>query len=277
MSTVCTFQDDGYIGDAIGLLLILGVWASYIPQHIAIIRSRSSEGVSWLMIFLGNVSTCANTINVLVMQFDAVSCCPQLRLLDCLRSMLSICQIATGWINQFVLYVLVCVYYPVHKDSRAPVEQRRALLGFGLYALLVLLGLNLVAALLVWQRGPHDTVTINYAFAVGILSTVAVAVQWTPQIVTTFRAKAAGSLSIAMMLLQTPGSFLVVIFQAFFHHANVSTWLPFFVQGVEQCVVLVMCIVFEIRIRAKKRKQDQEINSMIEEKAPLIRKSFEDY
>jgi hypothetical protein len=35
---------------------------------------------------------------------------------------------------------------------------------------------------------------------------------------------------------------------------NVSTWLNFLVSGIEQVILLVMCIVFEIRKKANKNR-----------------------
>jgi hypothetical protein len=51
----------------------------------------------------------------------------------------------------------------------------------------------------------------DYAFAFGVLSASAEFVHWTPQIWKTWKAKDPGSLSIAMLVLQAPGSFLVVV------------------------------------------------------------------
>ena len=54
-----------------------------------------------------------------------------------------------------------------------------------------------------------------FAEAMGIVALVGTVVQWSPQIVTTFRAKTAGALSIPSLLIQAPGSGLFAYFQIF--------------------------------------------------------------
>jgi hypothetical protein len=51
-----------------------------------------------------------------------------------------------------------------------------------------------------------------------------------------------------MILIQAPGNFLVVLFQIQ-AHANVSTWLPFLVSGIEQLVLLGEIIWYDYILR----------------------------
>lgn len=138
----------------LGLVLILGIQVSYIPQHLTIIKNKSSRGIryrwrpvlcgcmtscylfvescstcedgqyttittqhnplhprthttptrpshsyvhththSWLTILLGNVSTCCNTINVILLNWDTITCAPQWGFLKWNAAMLSIYQV----------------------------------------------------------------------------------------------------------------------------------------------------------------------------------------
>ena len=66
-----------------------------------------------------------------------------------------------------------------------------------------------------------------------------------------------------MLLLQAPGSFLVVFFEIQYHE-NISTWLTFFITGVQQVILLILCFYFEIKKRkALKRIMDIQENTSL--------------
>lgn len=84
----------------------------------------------------------------------------------------------------------------------------------------------------------------------GIAGTMLAAIQFLPQIYTTWKLQAVGSLSIPMMCIQTPGSFVWVgSLAGRLGVAGWSTWGIYLVTGVLQGGLLVMAIWFEIRDR----------------------------
>eukprot|EP01119_Soliformovum_irregulare_P020463 TRINITY_DN6628_c0_g1_i1.p1 TRINITY_DN6628_c0_g1~~TRINITY_DN6628_c0_g1_i1.p1 ORF type:complete len:303 (-),score=49.56 TRINITY_DN6628_c0_g1_i1:51-959(-) len=285
---ICYFKEQSPFSYAIGVGLILGVCISYIPQFIAIIRRRSSVGIAWQTVLLANISTCSNTINAIFEQWETVACC---RLyytpLQCAASTLSIAQIATGFINSTIFYILVLAFFPSEREEeefkmsgqeqrymssssfrskwRLPGTNRiRARYAGLVYLILNILLIPATIGVLLWFYGPGSKEVTDFAFAMGIVSSLAVVLQWTPQIVKTFRAKAVGSLSILMLILQAPGSFLVVIFQGVLEGKSVSTWLAFLLTGIQQMVLLIECLIFYFR--NKKREQARSINGDEREK-----------
>lgn len=96
----------------------------------------------------------------------------------------------------------------------------------------------------------------NSAFAVasifGILAAALSAVQYLPQIYTTFSLQRVGSLSIPMMCIQTPGSYVWAgSLAARYGVDGWSTWGVYLVTGTLQGCLLVMAITFELRDRRK--------------------------
>jgi uncharacterized protein with PQ loop repeat len=63
-----------------------------------------------------------------------------------------------------------------------------------------------------------------WATFLGVLSTVLAAFQYLPQIFHTARRKLVGSLSIPMMCIQTPGSFVFVFSLVMREGVNWTTW-----------------------------------------------------
>lgn len=89
----------------------------------------------------------------------------------------------------------------------------------------------------------------------GIAGTMLAAIQFLPQIYTTWKLQAVGSLSIPMMCIQTPGSFVWVgSLAARLGVAGWSTWGIYLVTGVLQGGLLVMATWFEIRDRRNREE-----------------------
>ncbi|GAA5862856.1 hypothetical protein JCM3774_006664 [Rhodotorula dairenensis] len=89
-----------------------------------------------------------------------------------------------------------------------------------------------------------------WATTVGLMSVVLACVQYTPQLVHTYQRKLVGSLSIPMMMIQTPGSFVFVYTLAIRPNVDVTGWLTYFITGLLQGYLLILCILYKRRQRA---------------------------
>ena len=102
----------------------------------------------------------------------------------------------------------------------------------------------------------HPNSLRSWAYLLGVLGTLLAAVQFLPQIWTTWKLQEVGSLSIPMMCIQTPGSFIWVgSLAARLGWEGWSTWGIYLVTGVLQGCLLAMSIGFEVR-DWKQRKAD---------------------
>lgn len=85
-----------------------------------------------------------------------------------------------------------------------------------------------------------------WANFLGIMSAVLAAIQYIPQIWTTYRIKHAGSLSILMMCIQTPGGLLFAAsLAARLGWAGWSSWGVYVLTAIMQGILLVMAISYE--------------------------------
>ena len=106
---------------------------------------------------------------------------------------------------------------------------------------------------------PSQLSGLSYTF--GVLATLLAAIQFLPQIYTTWRLQTVGSLSIPMMCIQTPGSFVWVgSLAARLGWQGWSTWGIYLVTGCLQGWLLAMSVWFEIRDRKQK---SQELNGEV--------------
>lgn len=105
----------------------------------------------------------------------------------------------------------------------------------------------LVTAVILMAKPDHLD---EWAAALGVMATILGAIQYLPQIWTTYSQQDVGSLSIPMMVVQTPGSFLWAgSLAARLGSRGWSSWGSFLVTGSLQGCLLVMGIIFEIRKR----------------------------
>lgn len=88
----------------------------------------------------------------------------------------------------------------------------------------------------------------GWANAMGLMAALLAAVQYVPQIYTTYRLKHVGSLSIPMMCMQTPGGF--VFAASLFVRlgwGGWSSWGIFVLTATMQGILLIMAIYYELQ------------------------------
>jgi len=110
-------------------------------------------------------------------------------------------------------------------------------------------------------------VTLGFGYTMGIVSTVMTFIQWAPQIYSTFRSKSVGSFSILMLLIQAPGSFVIIYFLIFVSHESISTWLSYVSAATQQLILLALLYYYARKSRsnmvAKNIQEDTEITPLI--------------
>jgi len=62
-----------------------------------------------------------------------------------------------------------------------------------------------------------------------------------------------------MLMIQIPGALLVIIFQGLLNHADITTWGPYLISGIQQMILVVMCIIF----RQKTKEPPSEVERLL--------------
>ncbi|KAA8571230.1 hypothetical protein MFRU_055g00340 [Monilinia fructicola] len=254
-------QDISYINLAVSLFILVGILVSYLPQHYRIISRKTSEGISPFFILLGTTSgTCAFT-NIIVLPASRadVACCRTVSTLECAAGLLGIAQVGVQWFCFSVILLLFMVFFPrtptlpILDDHTKQHTWRTAvtvaliclLHGFVTIIISVSLALARPNALGVWAN------------ILGITATILAAIQYLPQIWLTYNLGHIGSLSIPMMCIQTPGSFLWSgSLAARLGWGGWSTWGVFLVTGCLQGCLLALGISFVLKASREKRNSE---------------------
>ena len=97
-------------GIAVGILIIIAMFLSYIPQYHKIIKSKSSDGISNYFILLYNITNFTNFYGTLLINFRLVNCCLHISSGKCMNLLLPLYQMFTPWICVFIMYILFLIY-----------------------------------------------------------------------------------------------------------------------------------------------------------------------
>ncbi|CAO1601389.1 hypothetical protein XANCAGTX0491_005052 [Xanthoria calcicola] len=243
---------------ALSLFILFGILISYLPQHYRIIARRSSEGISPYFVLLGTTSGTFAFANILTLPTSRadLACCSQISAFGCFAGTLGVAQIGVQCLLLFLLFFpRASPLSPPQPPKSAAPSYRTAVLVVG--TCIVHIFFTVIVHLVFIYRFPLLLKSCAQFF--GIAGTILAATQFLPQIYTTWRLQAVGSLSIPMMCIQTPGSFVWVgSLAGRLGIAGWSTWGIYLVTGVLQGVLLVMAIGFEIRDRRDRKKNDPD-------------------
>ncbi|KAG7846820.1 hypothetical protein KL941_002613 [Ogataea angusta] len=243
MESCAIYQHPSKFGFLIGSLLALGIYVSYIPQHVKIVNRRTSEGLSPLFLLLGSSSGFSALVNLLLVSSPARRCClNELSRFQCIYSQLGLIQVAAQAVG-YSLILILCAYL-----TRPPIDlpgsyEEKIAKAYRVFLMYVALNTALATYFLFFNADFEKTVA--FANFSGILSTILATAQYLPQIHTTYTLKHAGTLSVHMMLLQTPGGYLWSFSLFMQPGSSWSSWLPYFTAANLQLVLLTMCLYYK--------------------------------
>ncbi|KAH3668704.1 hypothetical protein OGAPHI_002458 [Ogataea philodendri] len=242
MESCLVYESPSVWGFLVGVLLALGIYVSYVPQHVKIINRRTSEGLSPLFLFLGSTSGFSAFVNLLLTTAPARQCCvSELDRFQCLNSQVGLIQVGVQTVG-YTLILVLCAHLTrprIETPDSDGAKIARSYKWFLVYA-----GVNLAIAVYFLVFVTDYSKTLKFANLSGLVSTVLATGQYLPQIHTTYVLKHPGSLSVHMMMLQTPGGYLWCYSLFMQPGSRWSSWLPYFTAASLQLILLLMCLYF---------------------------------
>ncbi|KAF2268751.1 PQ loop repeat protein-like protein [Lojkania enalia] len=244
---------------SVSVFIVLGILVSYLPQHYKIISRRSSAGLSPLFVLLGTVSGTASIANILTLPESTrdMGCCKEIGRFPCAAALLGITQIGVQWTCFFFIMLLFLIFFP-RNSPEADINERlptwkEAILVLSL-SLTFFIFAFLGSVIFVYALPGHIRGWANF---LGLLGTLLAAIQYLPQIYMTWKLQEVGSLSVPMMCIQTPGSFVFASSLAVrLGPGGWSAWGLFILTGCLQGILLGMSLSFLWRERKARRKAD---------------------
>jgi uncharacterized protein with PQ loop repeat len=251
----------------LSFFVILGIVASYLPQHYKLLSEKSSEGLSAWYIFLGGISSFSSVANSTLLNLKVFKCCQKIPVGNCISGLMRFFLIFFQWSCFFFIILLFLIFFPRHLRY-VPVDissvdghpvmtnQWKTAIFVSLLLALYFLFVISLSIILISTTGFDSSYTKAFGELLGLFSLTLSLVMFVPQIWRTFHLKEIGALSIPGMCIQTPGSFILCLSIYLDPNANWSTWLPTFVSGTLMGLLLILCIKYDW-----KRKQREKVKS----------------
>ncbi|KAK1922577.1 hypothetical protein DB88DRAFT_512096 [Papiliotrema laurentii] len=266
----------------LSLGLCTGLIISYLPQHVRIIRAKTSEGFSPWFLLLGATSSASGMLNLLIVQWPLFLCCGRITAGRCFESLLGFTQVTLQWLLFTIILILYLVYFPPHlkyqvalplepstrygavegggsaaevhvaatKSKVTTTPEWRLAVTLGIVVALhlgLLLLLSFALLYLLPPTSPPHPLLSYLATFLGVSATLLAVLQYAPQIYKTYRAKLVGALSLGTMAIQVPGSVLFVVSLVVRPGTNWTSWLAYAVTGLMQGALLVLCLLWKRR------------------------------
>ncbi|KAK4126473.1 hypothetical protein N657DRAFT_679394 [Parathielavia appendiculata] len=247
-------RDLSIVNLIVSIVIVIGMLVSYLPQHARIIKRRTSEGISPYFVLLGTTSATSAFANILLLPKSRqdVACCKELETFHCIAGLLGIAQLGVQWICFTFIFVLFLVFFRYGSDDDAEIEelddhQPRWQTALLVASLTLLHGLAVIVITGVLSAVAKESLP-TWANILGVMAALLAAVQYIPQIWTTYHLKHVGSLSIPMMCIQTPGGFVFAAsLFARLGWGGWSSWGIFLMTATMQGVLLYLAIYYEIQ------------------------------
>jgi len=271
--TSCEKPSLGAYEISLGIVVTTVLVLSYIPQIYKLIKTKNSYGISPYAQVLSLTSQTLTLFNIILLQQGIINCCiiGKYGVLYCLGSLMGVIQVFLQWSCIATIAYLFVIYFPSNINSgytAIDIEGERLIKEWKLIVKIVycyitifaiVLSLTLTAIIMDWS-----ITDIEYLAGIfGLGSTFLSTIQFLPQIRKTYVNKSVGALSIPSMLIQCPGSFILVVFLAIQPGTNWTTWITYFAGGTLQGILLSLCIYYYIK--NKDNQPQDECNEEEEE------------
>lgn len=257
-----TYDNASVVNFIFSLLITGGIFVSYLPQYFRIYKKQTSEGLSVSFLLLGSCLSIFTFTNIIMISSRARYCCRigALTLFNCINSQLNLIQIGLQCTCAIMILVLVIVF--TRGSLKQDREEYKRIIHVG--RLVLIHGVALVIQIII-AFTTNRSVLLSLAQINGLMSTLLTVIKYVPQIVTTYKLKHPGTLSIGMMCIQTPGGFIFTATLFFTKGSHWSSWVSYLVAALLQGTLLLLCIYYEYINKISSEEEERAVERIIEE------------
>ncbi|KAI9372675.1 hypothetical protein BJX61DRAFT_428728 [Aspergillus egyptiacus] len=238
------------INFVLSILIVLGIFFSYLPQLIRIGRLKTSFGISPYFVLLAGTSGTFALANVISQQqsLQAYKCCTNASGVSCFAGLLGVVQVGTQLLSVFAILALFVVFFPRGTSQSPPATSQEGptyRTAITVAAICIVHAIvTLIVTLTVGLKKPSSLQ--SWSNFCGVTAAILASIQYFPQIYTTLMLRCVGSLSIPMMCIQTPGALVWAgSLAARMGSTGWSTWGILIVTACLQGTLLVLAVFFE--------------------------------
>ena len=149
-----------------------------------------------------------------------------------------------------LLIIFIVITYKKNDINR--VYYIKTLLGY----IVTIVALIVIGLCVLINKNSNETV---YGEILNSVSSIIALFVYVPQILHTYSLKTSGSFSLLMLSIQMPGAFLVFAYQSFFTNSSVINGIPYLISGIQQLILLILCIYYDYYYYGLKREELREL------------------
>ena len=211
------------INQLLGWVIIIGTFVTYGFQYKKLYAKKNVEGINDNMLLLGCASSMFNLLGIIASNID------DFNKGNLYFRLLPIIQLFSPWLCLQINYYL---YYFYESLEVKRIKYRI----FNL--LLAVFVLPIYPLIIISSKTHHDMVADIFNICSGILSVA----MWIPQLLTTYREKKAGSLSLLSVASHAMGCLMVIVFQLLEKEAF-STIIPYIIALLCESWIVYYCLL----------------------------------
>jgi len=260
----------------LAFFLVAATILSVLPQHYVLLKNRSSEGLSAITLGLTNFNGFSGIVNAVLLKFPQLEACHKVGFVGCSPSILSLYQIIALWLFSFPIFLWYLMFFEEDDDNEEKKKEwlwsRVMFFAFIVFAVLCMV----ISFALLATFGACGIYVRQFGWFMGLLSTILNFFQWAPQIYKTYTTKSKGSFSLIMLLIQAPGSFILVYFFIFVSKENISVWFSTLSAGIQQFILLALILRYDHWAKKKtvNRRDDEETQRLVNPTKSSKKNSF---
>lgn len=240
---------------SLAIILPIGALVSYLPQHIKISKRKSHIGLN-LFCYVGlTLTNCCSMVAFLLLHWqETTQCCGSTSTISqCLYNTLRPLQ----FVVTFVCAAFIVVLYVVHFREKEEIAMHPKGGGETSRTIQRKIFLLIVVCLLVTisgvgveyyhsSQGPRQdhALVVSYTSGLSVAAAIITSIHWMPQVYETWRLQSLGSLSMALLVLQSFGCILTFVSVS---KGGIMIGVPYLVASFMQFVLMGLSFMFWCR------------------------------
>jgi len=249
-------SDVNSLWNLIAVALVAITVIAIMPQINIIVQKRSSVGVSIAFCYFEILYEAFLLINIICFgtgTLSAVFIVPWKKSLPSLIPFISV--MFDVFFFQPVLF-LCLIFYNKSSDVEEDAKNWREVKKYSVLNILTVLILLILYFSIGVTIGFFSNVMKIYGSVSGIIAAIIQLFEYIPQIVTTYRAKDNGSLSMVMLGIKSPSALIFAFYMWYGLEEDWTTVISVVFEGTAQMTLLLMCIFYKLQKKVEKSPRD---------------------
>jgi uncharacterized protein with PQ loop repeat len=235
----------------LAIILPVGCLASYLPQHYKIIARKSHIGLNFFCYCGLTLTNCCSMVAFLLLHWDeTVGCCDMKvhTMSQCAYNTLRPLLFIVSFVCAAIIVILYVLYFNQEEEIRGDGSETWFKIRWKLFILIILclgvIGSSLIVGLVIEKLQTNNSILKSFTAVLSVFAAIITSIHWMPQVIETWRLQSLGSLSLALLILQSFGCILTFVSVS---KGGFIVGVPFLVASFMQYLLISLTLFFWCR------------------------------